>query len=92
MLSNIYSALLVPSLLFLFVSSEAMVDLQSVGAMKSLSAKSTICNILDYGAVADDKTDVGPAIAKAFASCALKGGAMIYIPPGSYSRKSNRSQ
>jgi rhamnogalacturonan hydrolase len=61
--------------------------LQSVGAITQLSAKSIICNVQDYGAVADGKTDVGPAIAKAFASCALKGGAIIYIPPASYSRK-----
>jgi len=37
--------------------------------------------------VADNKTDIGPAIKLAFSSCAISGGATIYIPPGSYSRK-----
>jgi rhamnogalacturonan hydrolase len=36
--------------------------------------------------VADNSTDLGPAIKSAFSSCAITGGATIYIPPGSYSR------
>jgi rhamnogalacturonan hydrolase len=67
------------------------VDLQSVGAITQLSAKSIICNVQDLSAVAYGEIDVGPAISKAIASCALKGGATIYIPPESYSRKSTIS-
>ena len=38
-----------------------------VGPTSSLSDKSgTICNVLDYGAAADGKTDIGVAITNAF--------------------------
>lgn len=91
MFSNFMSALLVPALLFSSIvsaaGSGAQVDLTKVGPSTSLSQKSTVCNILNYGAVADNKTDVGPAILLAFSSCAIKGGATLYIPPGSYSRE-----
>lgn len=86
MLSQIYSALLVPSLLF-FGAQATAVDKRSVGALTPLSEKSTICNVLDYGGVADNSTDIGPAISDAFTECAINGGATLYIPPGSYSRK-----
>lgn len=84
MFSNIISALLVPALLFSSVA-QAAVDLSSVGPLTPLSSKSKICNVLDYGAVADNKTDIGPAILSAFTKCASAGGATIYVPPGSYS-------
>lgn len=64
-----------------------MVDLQSAGASTLLSSKATFCNVKDYGGIADGKTDIGPAISKAYSSCAWKGGATIYVPPGNYSRK-----
>lgn len=66
----------------------AQVDLTSVGALTPLSAKTTICNVLDYGGVADNSTDIGPAILSAFTNCAKAGGATLYVPPGSYSSKS----
>ncbi|KAH8650577.1 pectin lyase fold/virulence factor [Tricladium varicosporioides] len=73
----------------LFLSSQvygqAVVDTTKTGPSTALSAKSTICNVLNYGAVADNSTDLGPAITKAFSSCASGGGATIYIPPGTYS-------
>ncbi|KUJ23727.1 pectin lyase-like protein [Mollisia scopiformis] len=84
MLSRILSALLVPSLLFSSFA-QAEVDTSSVGPLTPLSSKSTICNVLDYGAVADNSTDIGLAILSAFTSCAKAGGATLYIPPGSYS-------
>lgn len=78
-----------PSFLFSTVAGAgAQVDLSSVGPSTALSAKSKICNVLDYGAVADNKTDIGPAISSAFTKCAKAGGATIYVPPGSYSSKS----
>ena len=87
MLSKIFSALLVPAFLLssCVEALGAQVDLSSVGPATPLSAKSKICNILDYGGKADNATDVGPAIAKAFSSCASTGGATIYVPPGTYS-------
>lgn len=78
------SALVLPALL-LSSSVHAAVDLTSVGALTSLYSKSTICNVVDYGAVADNSTDIGPAILKAFNNCASGKSATIYIPPGSYS-------
>lgn len=90
MFSNILSALLVPTLLFSSLAQAAAnVDLSSVGPLTPLSSKSKVCNVLDYGAVADNKTDIGPAISSAFTECASTGGATLYIPPGSYSSKSS---
>ncbi|KAI5838299.1 pectin lyase fold/virulence factor [Morchella snyderi] len=57
----------------------------AVGPTTALSAKSTICNVLDYGGVADGATDIGPAITKAFACVtAAKNGATLYVPEGNY--------
>lgn len=88
MFANILSALVVPTILFSSFAQATQVDKRSVGALTPLSAKTTVCNVLDYGAVADNSTDIGPAILSAFTNCAKAGGATIYIPPGSYSRKS----
>jgi rhamnogalacturonan hydrolase len=87
MLSSIVSTLLVPALLLSFLVQATQVDKRSVGTLTPLSSKSKICNVLEYGGVADNKTDIGPAIKSAFSSCAIGGGATIYIPPGSYSRE-----
>ncbi|KAB8216035.1 RGase C [Aspergillus novoparasiticus] len=46
-------------------------------------AKNKTCDITDYGAVADGKTDVGPAILDAWGNCST--GGLIYVPPGNYS-------
>lgn len=60
----------------------------AVGPTTALSAKSTICNVLDYGGVADGATDIGPAITKAFACVtAAKNGATLYVPEGNYLSK-----
>ncbi|KAG4418060.1 hypothetical protein IFR04_008797 [Cadophora malorum] len=85
MFSKFISAI-VPALLFSsLVQAAAQVDKTSVGPLTPLSSKSKICNVLDYGAKADNKTDIGPAILSAFSKCASTGGATIYVPPGSYS-------
>jgi rhamnogalacturonan hydrolase len=95
MFSNFLSAFVAPVLVLSSLASAAgtgaLVDLSSVGPSTPLSAKSTICNVLNYGGVADNKTDIGPAIKLAFSSCAIKGGATLYIPPGSYSRKQSQN-
>ncbi|GAB7357641.1 hypothetical protein MBLNU459_g0138t1 [Dothideomycetes sp. NU459] len=67
------------------VNAAATIDMSAIGASTSLSAKSTVCNVLDYGGVADDSTDIGPAISKAFTSCVKGNAATLYIPEGSYS-------
>jgi hypothetical protein len=86
MFPKFVSSFLLPALLLSSLSYATQIDRRSVGALTPLSSKTKICNILNYGAVADNKTDIGPSIKSAFSSCAISGGATIYIPPGSYSR------
>ncbi|KAL2812150.1 pectin lyase fold/virulence factor [Aspergillus granulosus] len=56
----------------------------SVGPRTSISSKGQVktCNVIDYGAVADKATDIGPALQSAWDDCA--SGGVIYIPPGDY--------
>lgn len=58
---------------------------RALGASTPLSSKSTLCNIITYGAVADNKTDISTAITTAFSQCVKGHAATLYIPPGSYS-------
>lgn len=60
----------------------------SVGPTTTVSTKSAnkICNVLDYGAVADKSTDVGAAITSAWADC--RDGGVVYIPAGDYAFES----
>ena len=46
-------------------------------------AKNKICDVTDYGAVADGSSDIGDAILSAWDDCA--SGGLVYIPPGDYS-------
>ncbi|EPS35499.1 hypothetical protein H072_11062 [Dactylellina haptotyla CBS 200.50] len=70
-----------------FYTAEAQLsNANNVGPTSALSAKSKLCNVLDYGAKADGQTDIGPAILSAFNNCAKAGGATIYIPPGNYAQ------
>ncbi|KAN0092144.1 carbohydrate-binding module family 1 protein [Hyaloscypha variabilis] len=85
MFSELFSAVLLANTLFSALTSATQVDLSTVGPLTPLSSKTKICNILDYGGIADNSTDIGPAIELAFSSCAITGAATIYIPPGSYS-------
>ncbi|KAI9268015.1 pectin lyase fold/virulence factor [Phascolomyces articulosus] len=58
-----------------------------VGPTTTVSDKSArkICNVLDYGAVADKKTDLGPALADAHFDCVRTAGSgVVYIPEGDY--------
>ncbi|KAJ6151764.1 hypothetical protein N7470_006892 [Penicillium chermesinum] len=48
----------------------------------SMKANHKICNVLNYGAVADNSTDVGTAISSAWDDC--KTGGVVYIPSGDY--------
>lgn len=56
----------------------------TVGPTTSYATKASnkICNVLDYGGVADEKTDIGPAISSAWSAC--KSGGVVYIPSGNY--------
>ncbi|RDW63491.1 hypothetical protein BP6252_11036 [Coleophoma cylindrospora] len=67
------------------VQAVANIDFTALGAVTPLSAKSTICNVLDYGGVADGVTDIGPAITKTFTSCVSGNAATLYVPEGNYS-------
>lgn len=70
MLFNTYSltaAVLLPSLVTAQLSG-------SVGPLTSRASKrDKVCNVLDYGATASKTSDVGPALASAFAACATGG-------------------
>ena len=46
-----------PALLLSTVVQGTLVDKSKVGPLTALSAKSKICNVLNYGAIADNKTD-----------------------------------
>ncbi|KAJ6578721.1 pectin lyase-like protein [Mycena vulgaris] len=54
------------------------------------------CNVLDYGAVADNTTDVGPALTAAWTECVIPQvkttvatDVLLYVPAGSFLLKSN---
>lgn len=55
-----------------------------IGPLTSSSAKwaKKVCDITNYGAVADGKTDSGPAILAAFEACA--SGGVVNIPLGTF--------
>jgi rhamnogalacturonan hydrolase len=72
------------------ISAAANIDYDALGPTTSLAEKSTTCNILDYGAVADGVTDIADAISTAFTSCVAGNAATLYIPEGNYSRKVDR--
>ena len=42
------------------------------------------CNILDFGAVADGKTNCSDAFKNAIAKCSADGGGIVYVPAGEY--------
>lgn len=56
----------------------------TVGPTTTTSAKAStkVCNIMDYGGVADASTDNGDAIASAWEACA--SGGQVLIPEGDY--------
>ncbi|KAL8280401.1 hypothetical protein RQP46_007049 [Phenoliferia psychrophenolica] len=57
----------------------------SVGPTTALSAKTTVCNVLDYGGKADNSTDIAAAINSAFTNCVKKtAGSRLFVPSGNY--------
>ncbi|PRP83891.1 rhamnogalacturonase B [Planoprotostelium fungivorum] len=74
------------SYLFLFVLfawTHAWWD-QTPGPLSSISDKAAVktCNVLDYGARADNATDLGAPLLAALKNCS--GGGLVVIPPGEY--------
>lgn len=80
-------------MLFLFlltIAAALQVTAQSanlqdaVGPLTSVADKKAVktCDITDYGATADGKTDVSTALTDAYADC--KAGGVIVIPTGTY--------
>ncbi|CVL08328.1 probable rhamnogalacturonase A precursor [Fusarium mangiferae] len=56
-----------------------------VGPLTALSQKTHECNILDYGAVNDNSTDIADAIEKTFKTCVLPhAGSRLIVPDGQY--------
>ncbi|KAF8196297.1 pectin lyase-like protein [Mycena galopus ATCC 62051] len=54
------------------------------------------CSVLNYGAVADNTTDLGPALTKAWTQCVIPqvtttvaDNVLLYVPAGNYLLKSN---
>lgn len=77
--------LLLLSSLLAAVVNTTVIAKRSVGASTPLSSKSKICNVLDYGGIADGKTDVSTAIKSAFTKCVSGSAATLYVPAGKYS-------
>lgn len=74
--SALFAAIVIaPSLVFGQLSG-------SVGPTTSTAAKKAKkqCSVLDYGAKADGKTDIGPALTKAWAACASGGLGKAWLP------------
>lgn len=56
-----------------------------VGPKTDLQHKTVECSILDYGAVADNKTDISTALETAFSNCVRKNpGSRLIVPEGEY--------
>ncbi|KAF4923748.1 Rhamnogalacturonase A [Colletotrichum fructicola] len=54
-----------------------------VGPTTALSKKTTECNILNYGGISDNSTDVADAIENAYKSCVLvHAGSRLIVPEG----------
>lgn len=56
-----------------------------VGPTTPLSRKTKVCNVLNYGAKADNVTNVAPAIRDAFHKCVLlRPGSRLVVPKGNF--------
>lgn len=56
-----------------------------VGPTTPLKKKTVECNVLNYGAFADNSTDISFAIERTFTECVLKcPGSRLIIPKGNY--------
>ncbi|CAE6477466.1 unnamed protein product [Rhizoctonia solani] len=56
-----------------------------VGPTVPAASKKHLCNVLNYGAKANNATDIGPAIKSAFTNCILKNhNSRLIVPAGNY--------
>ncbi|KAH7339051.1 putative endo-rhamnogalacturonase F [Rhizoctonia solani] len=56
-----------------------------VGPTVPATSKMYECNVLNYGAKADNTTDIGPAIKSAFSNCIVKNpNSRLIVPQGNY--------
>ncbi|ELU39465.1 glycosyl hydrolases family 28 domain-containing protein [Rhizoctonia solani AG-1 IA] len=56
-----------------------------VGPAVPAASKMFECNVLNYGAKADNATDIGPAIKSAFSNCVVKNpNSRLIVPKGNY--------
>lgn len=71
--------------LFVFLSPVSAQLIGRVGPTTDLSEKKTECNILDYGAVADNSTDIADALETTFNNCVCRhAGSRLVVPEGEY--------
>ncbi|CAG8205748.1 unnamed protein product [Penicillium salamii] len=71
--------------LFSFLRITAGQLIGPVGPTTDLKDKTIECNILDYGAVADNKTDISTALETVFSECVRKQpGSRLVVPEGEY--------
>jgi rhamnogalacturonan hydrolase len=77
-------ALILPLVSLLFQQAHGQL-IGPVGPTTPLSEKTYECNVLNYGAVADNATDISAALNLAFESCVLKHpGSRLVVPAGNY--------
>lgn len=71
--------------LFIIIGVAAGQLIGPVGPTTPLEKKTTECNVLNHGAVADNSSDISYAIEKTFTDCVLKSpGSRLIIPQGDY--------
>jgi rhamnogalacturonan hydrolase len=73
------------SVFFLLLSLAYTQLIGPVGTTTPLLEKKHECNVLDYGAIADNKTDIAGPLHLAFEQCVQKySGSRLIIPQGEY--------
>lgn len=71
--------------IFQFTPSSLSQLIGPVGATTPLNEKTHECNILDYGGIANNDTDVAPSITLAFEKCVKRHSkSRLIVPPGHY--------
>jgi rhamnogalacturonan hydrolase len=74
----------------------AVLSLLALAFVASPAAAFIECNVLNYGAVADNTTDLGPALTAAWTKCVIPAvtttvadNVLLYVPAGNFLLKSN---
>ncbi|KAJ7258055.1 pectin lyase-like protein [Mycena haematopus] len=74
----------------------AALSLLAVALSVGRAAAYVECNVLNYGAVADNSTDLGPALTKAWTQCVIPqvtttvaDNVLLYVPSGNFLLKTN---